>query len=148
MDMSQPNEQREAFAIDKTAVALIVALVIVIGPATIFASIWVLTHGFHVAATTPFEWVVTVLVSLLALVMIRAGVVELRGGLGVRIDEQGVHQRGRSIAWADVEGVEIPTYGLLELVAGDESLRLRTYLLRDPKKLLDVIGEKTGRECG
>lgn len=97
MVMRQADQPEHS--LDVTAVAMIVALVLVIGPAAIVASVLVLTHGFDLAATTTFEGIATVIVSLLALTMIRAGVRELRGGLGVRVDARGVHRRKLSFAW-------------------------------------------------
>jgi hypothetical protein len=140
--MSQTEDP--PFSLDVTGLWLIIAMVFMIGPATLLASVWVLTHGLDFAATTTFELIVTVLVGLLTLVLLRAGVGELRGALGIRIDDAGVHRRGQTIAWADVERIEEPTYGSLEIVGAGKSVVLRTYLFREPKRLIDHIVTKTG----
>ena len=131
-------------AVDPVGVLMIAGLALVAGPGAIVASIAILTHGFDPAAMSTFEWVATAIVGLVAVVMFRAGVQELRGGTGIRVDEVGVHQRGSSLAWPEIERVEAPGFGQLELHGAGKTLRLRTYLLRDARSLLDAIAERRG----
>jgi len=141
--MAQIDELR--FALDRTGVALIAGLVLIVGPTTILATAYVLTHGFDFASATIFELIVAVVASLLALVMIRAGGRELRGGLGVRVDEHGVHRGGLSIAWSEIEALAVPEFGVLDIVGAGKQLRLRTYLFCEPKRLTETVARRSGQ---
>jgi hypothetical protein len=55
------------FAIDRTGVAMIAVIAVVITPAAMFASAWVVTDGLDFAAASTFELVVAALSCLLAL---------------------------------------------------------------------------------
>jgi hypothetical protein len=133
------------FRVDAVGVGLIAALTLFVGPATIVASAWVLTAGLDFAAATRFELIVTVMVCLLALLMIRVGVRELRGAFGIRIDASGVESRGLSIPWSEVDALDSPTFGVLDVIAKDKRVRVQTYLYREPKRLIDTIAERTGK---
>jgi uncharacterized membrane protein YobD (UPF0266 family) len=133
------------FAIDRTAVVLIVAVALVITPAVMLASVWVVTDGLDFAAASAFELVVAALVSLLVLLVIRATVRELIGTLRVRIDERGVEMGDVVLSWAEVETLAAPTFGVLELAGNGKRVLLRTYLYEDRTKLLAFIAQHSGK---
>ena len=140
-----PMDHERAFSLDLTGVTMIGLLAFVVAPVTIGASLWVLTDGFDLASARAFELVVSAVTVLLGLWIIRAAVRELKGGLGVRIDDQGVSQRGLSIRWDEVDELRAPNFGLLEIHAGDKQLTLRTYLFSERRKLLEYVAEQTGK---
>jgi hypothetical protein len=140
------NSSEREFEIDRTGVALIVLFGVVVVPATVLASVWVLTDGLDLAAAGVFELIVAGLSCLLALFIIRATVVELRGSVGVRIDELGIAKGSFELAWDEVETLEAPAFGLLEIGGKGQRLRLRTYLFRNRIELLEYIARRTGKQ--
>jgi hypothetical protein len=135
----------EGFAIDRTGVALIVSIALVITPATMLATAWMLSEGVDFAAASTFDLVGAALCCLLALYVIRATVRELAGALRVRIDERGVARGSVELAWSEVETLAAPKFGLLELAGNGKRLLLRTYLYDDRTKLLEFIARQTGK---
>jgi uncharacterized membrane protein YobD (UPF0266 family) len=133
------------FAIDRTALVLIVAVALVITPAVMLASVWVVTDGLDFAAASAFELVVAALVSLLVLLVIRATVRELVGTLRVRIDERGIAMGDVVLSWAEIETLAVPTFGVLELAGRGKRVLLRTYLYEDRTKLLEFIVQHSGK---
>jgi uncharacterized membrane protein YobD (UPF0266 family) len=133
------------FAIDRTALVLIVAVALVITPAVMLASVWVVTDGLDFAAASAFELVVAALVSLLVLLVIRATVRELVGTLRVRIDERGIAMGDVVLSWAEIETLAVPTFGVLELAGRGKRVLLRTYLYDDRTKLLEFIVQHSGK---
>jgi hypothetical protein len=139
------DSSAHGFAIDRTGVALILLVAVVITPAAMLTSVWIVTDGLDFAAASAFELVVAVLVSLLVLLMIRATVRELVGTLRVRIDERGVAMGDVVLSWAEVETLAAPSFGVLELTGNGKRVLLRTYLYEDRTKLLEYIAEQSGK---
>jgi hypothetical protein len=135
----------EGFAIDRTGIALIVAIALVVTPATMFATAWVLSDGLDFAAASSFDLVVAALCCLLALFVIRVTARELAGALRVRIDERGVELGNVALAWTEVETLSAPKFGLLELAGNGKRVLLRTYLYDDRTQLLEFIARQTGK---
>lgn len=141
------DEDERGFAIERTGVMLIIALAVIVAPATMLASVWVLTHGFAFAQASRFELIMAGLSCLLALYVIYIAVRELAGGLGVTIDETGISKGTLRLAWTDVEQLEAPAFGLLDISGAGKTLRLRTYLYDDRIKLLEYIARHTGKRA-
>ncbi|PRQ03352.1 hypothetical protein ENSA5_16600 [Enhygromyxa salina] len=139
-------EAAPEFVVDRVAVALIIALAVVVAPTAILASAWVVTDGFDLAASSWFALVVAALSCGLTLIVLRAALVELRGGLGVRIDARGISKGKVEISWAEVESLEAPSFGLLDIRGGGKQLRVRTYLFTERKQLLEHIARSTGKQ--
>lgn len=135
----------EGFAIDRTGVALIVLVALVVTPASMFASVWVVTDGLDFAAASTFDLVTAALACLLALFVIRATVRELAGALRVRLDERGVGLGNVELTWGEIETLSAPKFGLLELAGNGKRVLLRTYLYTDRSKLLEFIARQTGK---
>jgi hypothetical protein len=135
----------EGFAIDRTGVALIVSIALVVTPATMFATAWVLSDGLDFAGASRFDLVGAALCCLLALFVIRASARELAGALRVRIDGRGVAMGNVELTWSEVETLAAPKFGLLELAGNGKRLLLRTYLYTDRAKLLEFIAHQTGK---
>ncbi len=135
----------EGFGIDRTGVALIVLIALVITPATMLVTAWVLSEGVDLAAASAFDLVGAVLCCLLALYVIRVTARELAGALRVRIDERGVAKGNVELAWTEVETLAAPKFGLLELGGNGKRVLLRTYLYDDRTKLLEFIARQTGK---
>lgn len=144
--MDTPDEDTREFAVDRSAVVMIIALAVVVAPTAFLSTAWVLTDGLDFASASWFELVVAALSCGLALFVIRAALSELRGGLGVRIDERGIAKGGVEIGWAEVETLEAPSFGLLDISGGGKQLRLRTYLFSERKQLLTYIARHTGKQ--
>lgn len=135
----------EGFAIDRTGVALIVLIALVVTPTTMLATAWVLSKGLDFAAASTFDLVIAALCCLLALFVIRATARELAGALRVRIDERGVATGNVELAWAEIESLAAPKFGLLELAGNGKRVLLRTYLYEDRPKLLEFIARQTDK---
>jgi hypothetical protein len=133
------------FAIDRTGVALIVLIALVVTPATMLAAAWVVSEGLDFAAASTFELVSAALSCLLALFVIRVSARELAGALRVRIDERGVTIGNVELAWGEIETLTAPKFGLLELAGNGKRVLLRTYLYDDRPKLLAFIARQTGK---
>lgn len=135
----------EGFTIDRTGVALIVLIALVLTPAAILASAWAVTDGLDFAAASTFDLVTAALACLLALYVIRATTRELAGALRLRLDERGVAMGNVELAWAEIETLTAPKFGLLELAGNGKRVLLRTYLYVDRSKLLEFIAQQTGK---
>ena len=143
--MPESTQESTDFGLDLGAVALIVGFGLLVTPTVIFVGVWLLTHRFDFAAMTPFEMVAAALSLLVGILVVRATVRELAGGLGVRIDEQGLSRGATTIRWDEVDALEAPQFGWLDVVAGERRLRLRTYLFRRRRQLLSFIAARTGK---
>jgi hypothetical protein len=139
------NGSGEGLAIDRTGVALIITIALVITPATMFATAWVLSDGLDFAGASMLDLVGAALCCLLALFVIRATARELAGALLVRIDERGVAMGNVVLQWAEIETLAAPKFGLLELAGNGKRVLLRTYLYTDRTKLLELIARQTGK---
>jgi hypothetical protein len=139
------GSSEHGFAIDRTGVALILLMAVVITPAAMLASVWIVTDGLDFAAASAFELVVGVLSSLLALLLIRSTARELVGTLRVRIDERGIATGDVVLTWAEIETLAVPTFGVLELAGNGKRVLLRTYLYDDRTKLLEFIAQHSGK---
>lgn len=135
----------EPLAIDRTGVALIVIIALVITPATMLAAAWMLSDGLDVAAASTFGLVGAALCCLLALFVIRATARELAGALRVRLDDRGVALGNVALAWSEVETLAAPKFGLLELAGNGKRVLLRTYLFTDRLAVLEFIARQTGK---
>ncbi|NVB43158.1 hypothetical protein G6O69_35370 [Pseudenhygromyxa sp. WMMC2535] len=133
------------FRVDPVGVTLIVGFGLLITPGVVFVSVYLLSHHFDFAQASVGELIAAGLSALVGVVVVRATARELAGGVGVVIDEQGVRKGGKTIPWSEVESLEAPQFGLLDIVAGQATLRLRTYLYRDRRSLLRFIAERTGK---
>jgi hypothetical protein len=135
----------EGFAIDRTGVALIISIALVVTPAAMLTTAWVLSDGLDLAGATAFDLVVAALCCLLALYVIRATVRELAGALRMRIDDRGVAMGNVELAWGEIETLVAPKFGLLELAGNGKRVLLRTYLYDDRLELLEFIARQTGQ---
>jgi hypothetical protein len=135
----------KGFAIDRTGVALIVSVALVVTPASMLATAWVLTEGLDFAAASAFDLVSAALCCLLALYVIRVTARELAGALRVRIDDHRVALGKVELAWSEIETLTAPKFGLLELAGNGKRVVLRTYLYTDRVELLEFIARQTGK---
>jgi hypothetical protein len=124
---------------------MIISIALVITPATMLATAWMLSEGLDFAAASIFDLVGAALCCLLALFVIRATARELAGALRVRIDERGVAMRNVELVWGEIETLTAPKFGLLELAGNGKRVLLRTYLYDDRTKLLEFIARHTGK---
>lgn len=143
--MSDEPEATPSCELDRAGVAMIIVIALVISPVTMLAAAWILTAGFDLASASPFDLVWVGITAFLVALVIRVGVRELRGGLGVRIDERGVARGSIELAWSEIDELEAPSFGLLELRGAGKSLCLRTYLYRNRRQLLEFISARTGK---
>lgn len=138
-------------SVDRVGVALLVALAVVVTPGILLAAIWQLTDGFTLAQTSSFELGLAALSGLLVLFIIRLTLRELGGALGVEIDEHGIRKgksrkHGFELRWDEVETLDAPAFGLLDIGGKGQTLRLRTYLYDDRLALLETIARRTGKQ--
>lgn len=135
-----------SFAIDRTGVALIFTFALVLTPTMMLAAVWLVTDGFALERASVASLVAAGLSVLLALYMIRVTARELAGAIGVRIDELGISKGRFELRWDEVETLEAPSFGLLEITGKGQRLCLRTYLYDDRTNLLEFIARRTGKQ--
>ena len=145
LGVTAPPDVAPNLALDRSALAMIVILALIVAPVTLIATIWVLSHGLNFAASSALELVFTGISALLVGVVLLASIRELRGAVGVRVDADGVGRGGVSLAWSEIEELEAPAFGLLELRGAGKTLRLRTYLYRDRRAVLEFVSRQTGK---
>lgn len=132
-------------SLDRAGVAMIVILGLLVAPVTFLAAIGILSHGLDFAACTVMEWVWIGVTTLLTAVVLYTSVRELRGGLGVRMDDEGVRCGTSTLRWSEIEQLDAPAFGLLELRGAGKTLRLRTYLYRERRAVLEFVSRQTGK---
>ena len=132
-------------SLDRVGVAIIAGLGFVFTPGLMLTSIWVLSHELAPAESTPVELAFMLLSVLLGVYVARITARELRWGVGVRFDDQGIQVGSIRLRWDEVESLRAPGFGVLELGGGGKLLPLRTYLYEDRKGLLEYISRHTGK---
>lgn len=146
--MSDDAPEADRFPVDRVAVAMIVSAGVVLTPGCIFLTVYWLARGvswspFAFDLQTAVYLVVAALSLWVGVIALRTTTRELSGALGVRFDARGVTRGRTRLEWSAVEAVETPRHGVLELVAGDERLRLCPYLFADAKAVTALVESKT-----
>ena len=138
--------------VEALPVALIVACGVVALPALTFTTAWQLVGGPAHAQLTVLTGATALVSVLVGLVFMRLAVRELRGAVGIVIDDGGIHRRGFigsigaiDMAWPDIKRVEKLEFGVLGLenVAG-KKLRICTYMFERREALERLFVARTG----
>jgi len=130
--------------LDPVGLVLIGGLGLVVTPGLIFGTVFYLTRGLHFVGATNFELVAAALSVIVGLLGLKICVRELSGALRLHLDERGLRCGGVTMAWTEVTRLEAPEFGVLVVHAGDRQIRIRTYLFRDRRGLLELVAERTG----
>jgi hypothetical protein len=124
--------------VERRGVAVVVVLCFVLWPPLVLASLWKL-GAFSPLELDAWHGAVSAAVLFAGVIVPRAAARELRGVLGVEIDDDAIATRRARIAWADVTGVEEPRWGTLVVRADARSVTVQTYLFRDRDALRSFV---------
>ena len=139
------TEDQPDSSLDRGGVGMIAGLGFGLTPLMMLATIYKLSGGFDLAATSVADWVFIGLSIGLGALVGRLTLRELRWSVGVAFDDQGIRCGKQAIAWDEVERLEAPRFGILVIAGSGRELPLRTYLFRNRKALLEHIARRTGR---
>lgn len=132
--------------VDPVGVAFVAVFALLVAPGAVFGSVYLLTDGFALGSLSAFELVAAGLSTPIGVLMMWVGVRELLGAVRVRFEDGQVVCGATAIPWSAITELEAPEFGVLDIIGGSkgERIRLRTYLFRNRRQLLEYIAEKSG----
>lgn len=137
--------------VEALPVVLIVICGIVVLPTLIFATGWQIIGGPAMTQLSIISGLTTAVCVFVGSSFIRLAWRELKGAVGITIDDQGIHRSGPlgrlEIAWGDISRLEKLEFGVVQVETRDgQQLRLCTYMFERRASLERLLTQRSGQK--